>query len=164
MDNLVMKSTRCSIENLNTRTERHGEDKALAYDLSVTMTIPFLMLTEIFEGDTAGLEDFLWAENGGLFFNRIRSIGLMHEFEDHGMVIKVEKEKDEIWPVKIGKMSISPLDDKKVILKMQVKFRPEETDYPLLHRALIRDAWIEIKKPKQMSITDVGEEDKVDVA
>jgi len=163
MDTLNFKKTRCSIQNLNTRTENDGDSKALAYDLSVQMTIPFLMIHDLFEGEQAALEDFLWGENGGLYFNRIRHISLEHEFEDHGMKIQVGKDdKDELWPIKIGKLTIVPLDDKKVTLNMRIQFRPEEDDYPILHRALINEAWIQIIKPKQLSIGDANKSTEAD--
>ena len=142
-----------SITNLNSRIERHGDDRQLAVDIKFELQAS----NELLESIQPGLRDSLFRKPGkgeqqalpidgntltAVKFPSLAPVSLTHEFT--GYEIEMGGDLDATDPivlvdVKVKKITITPLEGGSVTLNFTASCEAEPADLTDIAEALIRE-------------------------
>jgi hypothetical protein len=153
---MYIKAEDAEVTNWNPRTEKHGEEKIMAGDISIRVNLPVEILSEI-AVDKVDFRKFMYKGDGELKSLCLEPLKFHREFDDMEMTLELgednvlslaaEKVKDLVAKVEAGY---------RVTLSLKVQVQVDERASGELHgAAAMSGVGIELQKGgKQMDLED----------
>jgi hypothetical protein len=133
--------------NWNQRTENHGEEQELASDLSLVVSVPCQVLSDISE--SIPWENMLWNGEGMVLDLKFSKIRFDMRYENYKLILYAEGSETSFTEVRLRKFVAIPKDGRRVELKFQAQLHPKPKQIEALGKALTSErVSVKIEAPK----------------
>lgn len=169
---LALKQHNASLSNLNIRTESHGDERQLAADLKLSMTVAGPTLNDL----EAGLHESLFRKPGAgdqqdlldpasltaVKFPHLEPLKLSHKFPGYEAELGTDLDGEPLFlaDVELKKITVEPLEGGSVELTLTLSGSVEPEDVAQLTDLLVReDVCLSITPPSrpQQAEDDAGD-------